>query len=79
MKMTSKEMNWQPINTAPRDGSFVLMWNGADMRVLNWPKGCGLGIWHKNVSGGWSGSSNKSYYFCPTHWMELPEPPKDNV
>lgn len=66
-------MTWNPIETAPRDGSFFVVWNGDEMAILNWPEGCLLGRWHKR-KGGWSGSS--VLFPNPTHWMKRPQPPK---
>lgn len=60
---------WQPIETAPKDGVPVLLWPGArdwteKMRpVVGWHTN--LGLWVT-----WSG------YIEPTHWTPIPEPPK---
>jgi len=62
---------WQPIETAPRDGAFVLAFgehNGAladcSIAIIQW--------W--DDAGGWF-SDGREYTFSPTHWMPLPEPP----
>jgi len=57
-------MEWQPIETAPRDGTIIL---------LSTPKGrVADGMWHKRY-GVWAWT----YVMVePTHWMPLPEPPK---
>jgi Protein of unknown function (DUF551) len=60
---------WQPIETAPKDGTAILLCVGRWMTV---------GHWHR-VAGGWS--SNGPVYSPygldeqPTHWQPLPEPP----
>jgi hypothetical protein len=61
-------MGWQPIETAPKDGSPVLgVWQ------------CLNQTWDYNVVQ-FSDDVWWNYYFdgshTPTHWMPLPEPPK---
>lgn len=60
-------MIWQPISTAPRDGTHVLI------RYL-WAHS------EKWVAEGWHGSDGAWYthghpWVRATHWMPLPEPP----
>lgn len=71
-------MDWQPIETAPKDGSRVLL-----VRA---------GIDESAFVGSWSLWSNKDYWTPdhwvddarnldlierpPTHWMPLPDPPQ---
>ena len=62
---------WQPIETAPKDGRWVLVFIP---EAYNWHYGerhCAK--WVSRESG-WSmpGIGGLS----PTHWMPLPEPPK---
>jgi hypothetical protein len=68
-------MTWQPIETAPKDGSEFLAFGGGldhfDICVYNARIGC------------WSCGSitlddtdiEPEGYNRPTHWMPLPEPP----
>ena len=73
--------DWQPIETAPRDGTWVLLaggsieygWDGdsapavvAGQCVRPDPE-CWQFAWY---DGGYYGE-----YENPTHWMPLPEPP----
>lgn len=67
--------SWQPIETAPRDGTFVDLWAhfpefGSERRVPN-------ALW---MDGEWFlGQFFASQYQHPpriTHWMPLPIPPK---
>lgn len=59
---------WQPIETAPKDGTWVLTtatgWNG-DCEVL----GFHFGQWV-------CGADPVGYPHSPSHWMPLPPPPK---
>lgn len=67
---------WQPIETAPRDGAWFLMFrDGREPVVVNWPEPCMIGVWH-NINGRWSGSCHGG---DGTHWMHLPAPPKDRT
>lgn len=57
-------MSWQPIETAPKDGTFVLAVTESGYRVIvQW---CADKFWRSNVPHAWE----------PTHWMPLPEPPQ---
>jgi hypothetical protein len=67
-------MEWQPISTIPNDGTFVLVYNNdREFHVVNNPSGCDLGRWFK-INGHWFGFSE---FIHPTHWMKLPDPPKE--
>lgn len=65
-------MNWQPIETAPKDGTPILTyhpdWEPAEqIVVLVWSESCGE--WMSPID-------TESYYFdLGTCWMPLPEPP----
>jgi hypothetical protein len=50
---------WQPIDTAPQDGTRVLLWAEGKCRVGNW-------IYYP---------ADANNPVAPTHWMPLPEPP----
>lgn len=75
-------MKWQPIETGPRDGEYVILCN---------KKGTWVGRYVERYVSGFSpvnpwvsmmlnhrhleyGSSH-----VPTHWMPLPEPPNDKL
>lgn len=72
-------MTWQPIETAPKDGTLIL---------LARPQGVWVGKWVPVfVSGYVPDNKWRSHllnhdhlgaggYGKPTHWMPLPEPPK---
>lgn len=67
---------WQPIETAPKDGSEILLGgckHGPDIRIGGWGGGRYLGI-SKGYEPDWSAGGD--YGFEPTHWMPLPEAPQ---
>ena len=59
---------WQPIETAPKDGTNVLIWPMHGYRV-------GLAFFDTARGGVWSEWPGRVGGFVPTHWMPLPEPP----
>lgn len=62
-------MEWQPIETAPKDGTPVLLYATPRMEV---------GYWNVAVTDvGITGWYPSMYWRRPTHWMPLPEPPED--
>jgi hypothetical protein len=64
-------MNWQPIETAPKDGRRIIAWFGANSEKyaesVYWLPEGGCWVWSQD------GDSPRT---PPTHWMPLPEPPK---
>lgn len=68
--------NWQPIETAPKDGTFFLASSRNEMIVCNQPPGCAKGRWtFHSRKHGWCGA--KIATLAPlTHWQPLPEPPE---
>ena len=54
-------LEWQPIETAPRDGTFILTWH---------KEGGGPDI-SRYINGAWT-----KWAIVPTHWMPLPEIPE---
>lgn len=68
-------MHWQPIETAPKDGSHVLAWrSGWDRPAwVRW-------VWNPRVGREfWNDADEWDAYELesepPTHWMPLPDPP----
>ena len=70
------DMKWQPIETAPEDGTEVLVYvwvsldQKHDMAVAAWRKG----MWDM-FPADVKGKKRWREFGCPTHWMPLPEPP----
>ena len=59
-------MDWQPIETAPKDGSRVLVVSGEEYHVASWHGDNGYGLeWF-----------NDEIMVPATHWMPLPSPPE---
>ena len=74
LKADADRIEWQPIETAPKDGTDILVMTGETMHVVRWI----------NIHGDfdyWAVDDNKHGPFtlrgkAPTHWMSLPDPPK---
>jgi len=72
--------DWQPIETAPKDGSPLLLFDRQRLDGDAHPTGAVEGHWCDDY--GWQAAvwSMVSDLFLtkkihPTHWMPLPEPP----
>jgi hypothetical protein len=69
---------WRDIETAPTDGTWVLVW-GPSQRwssvMMAW-----FALNHRSGKAYWKDSTEWDDYELvddqPTHWMPLPEPPK---
>ena len=69
-------MQWQPIETAPKDGTVIFIWYGHRLnrhaafddciKKAQWLEG--IEEWRIESVGG-----NQPYF--PLYWMPLPEPP----
>jgi hypothetical protein len=68
-------MDWQPIETAPRDGTWILVYEGdwIDPRFV----GHEVAHWSKSSFGNpaWRDSSD-NVFDGATHWMPLPAAPQ---
>lgn len=66
--------NWQPIETAPKDGTCVLVWVDVHgEHVTSVPYACAA-----YFGGDWWRDRRTGQFLVgrPTHWQPLPEPPK---
>lgn len=70
------EMKWQPIETAPKDGREILLFDRDDLPTVfagKWAPVAGDGGW-------WIYADELLQDACaeafPTHWMPLPPPPE---
>lgn len=66
MRERSKQVNWQPIETAPKDQSEILILQWKRIHHAQWG-----GDFHKT----WIGVGGTGFFDYATHWMPLPEPP----
>ena len=71
---------WQPIETAPKDGTYFIGWNGN--LAFKTSRGKYYDKWPHQEGGPtfreeWNAYDSSSMWpWKPTHWMPLPEPPK---
>ena len=78
---------WQPIETAPRDGTVIDLWaEGFRFADCMWGKPehcCGEAGWHcdsewHGQEPGWVVTADNAFLWTdyePPHWMPLPAPP----
>ena len=64
--------SWQPMDTAPKDGRIVLGYDPKATKLKH-----KLMYFHQTRDGGFWRNSAASGTVMPTHWMPLPEPPKE--
>lgn len=72
-------MKWQPIETAPKRGGNVLLWDGNRIEIGSWRKDDNergrKKRWLLNDYDDFS-CGMASTPIQPTHWMPLPPPPE---
>jgi hypothetical protein len=70
-------MDWQPIETAPKDGTAVLVF-GERYSTPNGTPGIAVARWYEDgfpPQTWWGTAGNSLVVQCPSHWMPLPPPP----
>ena len=65
---------WQPIESAPKDGRPIIVTNGVDIDKAEWAQ------WHPDMDGGWRthlshDSDYDNFMENVNHWMPLPDLP----
>lgn len=73
---------WQDISTAPKDGTYVLLWSpdfGGDVQIGSFRVDGGFSgnddpLWLNNTFDDFS-VGYASVPLSPSHWMPLPTPP----
>jgi hypothetical protein len=61
---------WQKIETAPKDGTRILVFSHCDYES-------GYNLNQAVFKNGWWVEQYCNEYVFPTHWMPLPNPPKE--
>jgi hypothetical protein len=64
-----------PIETAPKDGTRILLWGGAALDEAfpdQYEPGWHIGYWEGEF---WSDDMGRGWIFEATHWMLLPASP----
>jgi len=62
--------DWQPIDTAPKNGTPILAWDGEVIAIIDWLSGFNeWSVSHDAEGYAWQG-------YTPTHWLPLPKPPQ---
>lgn len=59
---------WQPMETAPKDGTLLLGWDRSN--------GCYAVSYHPCEGTCYEWETSDGYAACPSHWTPLPEPPE---
>jgi hypothetical protein len=68
--------DWQPIDTAPKDGTEILLFDGEVVTVGGWISEVDQGADYEGqglIAPGWWSLALKDNK--PTHWQPLPPPP----
>jgi hypothetical protein len=68
-------MSWHPIETAPKDGTHILVWNGETQTTVYWDTKLYIKRW-RLVESGWGEEIDDSFDDF-THWQPLMDPPKE--
>lgn len=75
-----EKYKWQPIETAPVDGTEFDAWHpvyGRTPRCIKCPQFETIFAWEPET-GLFTQSFSVSYPDYPTHWMPIPQPPKED-
>ena len=65
---------WQPIETAPKDGTRIIV-NDPKRTTKSYKTKVLVVFWHKEKNE-WVSTMSNDWFFKPTHWVNLPEPPQ---
>lgn len=62
---------WQPIETAPKDGTVIAVWNPQQPDLVRYARFGHFTLNHRE----WLTLRGTAMTWVPTHWIELPDPP----
>jgi hypothetical protein len=74
-------MEWMPIETAPKDGTRIIMADASDVEMGVWVNAMTIPSKRREIPAGWEDDRYVSAQVFepsgkqPTHWMPLPAPP----
>ena len=77
--------DWQPIDTAPKDGTWILLGGGRTDDEKG-DRSIAVGQWTNYLNGSetewhwqfaWYDGGYYGFYEEPTHWMQLPKAPDE--
>ena len=76
LKAKLARVEWQPIETAPKDGTLILVYEGVTTKKI-WKASwwTGLDCWAFGVTSTDHTLMTMAQNIAATHWMPLPEPP----
>jgi len=76
------DMEWMPIESAPKDGTYVLIADDSHVTVGKYHEDKGEHLvaaeqpyWEPYDWSYWDRWQTDDSWFLPTHWMPLPAPP----
>lgn len=70
LERIEEAQKWQPIETAPKDGHWILIWYPSSLpRMVAWMS-------HPSIGHGWYEGKKFIAPEVPTHWRPLPVPPE---
>ena len=70
--------SWKPIGSAPKTGTRVLLWARCKSIPPDDDYSPIVGFWHKSIERRKVAPEhlNREEELVPSHWVEIPEPPK---
>lgn len=74
---------WQPIETAPKDGTPILVWAKGSWSIAHLSRVRSSGEWIAMAAGDeairhqYENGDEDYVVVVPTHWMPLPDPPSE--
>jgi len=81
--MTNNLNGWQPIETAPKNGARIILANKREVDIAHWSSSVWISQKQEDgTCGAWcvfDCRSDSEAFVAPTHWMPLPQLPKEEV